>query len=264
MAVGGYGTARLTTALGLGPWLGILIPMIAAAVLAVVIGLPLLRLRGHYLAMATFALALGTNSLAIGAVELTGGSSGISAIPPLSIGSAVLGTPADFLVISWVALALALATYLVLSRSHLGRAWRALATGPDVAASLGVRVRRLKVVAFAVAAVMGAVAGSLYAQFSSFIAPDFINLTMIINLFLIVFVGGRGSLAGPVLGSAVVVLVPQMLSDLGGWQNVAFYVLLLLFMIFLPSGILRTERAQLLALLPTKWRRVRVQEVEQA
>lgn len=258
MAVGGYGTAKLTTTAGFDPWLGILIPAVAAALVGVVVGLSLLRLRGHYLAMATFALALATNSLATGAVGLTGGATGISAIPPLSIGSTLFDEPTDFLVITWIALALSLLVFLVLSRSHVGRAWRALAKGPDVAASLGVRVRRLKIEAFVISAVMGSVAGSLYAQFDTFIAPDFFDLAVIINIFLMVFVGGRGSFAGPVLGAAVVVLVPQAFTGLGEWQNVAFFALLLLFMIFVPSGILGTDRAELAGLIPSGlWRRMR-------
>jgi len=238
MGIGGYGAARLTATLGWDPWWGLVLPAFGAVAVAVLIGLPLFRLRGHYFAMATFALALGTNSLAVGAVLLTGGSTGIAGVPPLAIAGLSLGTPQGFLIVSWIVLALALAVFFVLSRSHIGRAWRALATSPDVAVSLGVPVLRLKLLALIVAAVMGSVAGSLYAQFSSFVAPDFINLVMIINLFLIVFIGGRGMLSGPVLGAAFVALIPQALSFLGEWQNVVFFVLLLLFMLFLPRGAL--------------------------
>jgi branched-chain amino acid transport system permease protein len=255
MAIGGYGTAKLSTTVGLDPWLSILLPTLGAALVGLLVGLCLLRLRGHYLAMATFALALGTNSLATGAVGLTGGATGISAIPPLSIGATVLGGPSEFLLVSWIALAVALLVFFLLSSSHVGRAWRALARGQDVTASLGIRVRRLKIEAFVISAVLGAVAGSLYAQFNSFIAPDFFDLTAIINLFLMVFVGGRGSLAGPVLGAAAVTLVPQAFSGLGEWQNVAFFAALLLFMIFLPSGILGADREQLLELVPAALRR---------
>ena len=238
MAIGGYGTAKLTTQAGMDPWLAILLPAIGAGLFATLLGLPLLRLRGHYLAMATFALAIGTNSFASGDVGLTGGATGISAVPPLSIGGTQLSSPSDFLIVSWVALALALLAFFLLGRSHIGRAWRALARGQDVAASLAVPVSRLKIIALVIAGVMGAVAGSLYAQFNVFVSPDFFDLSLIINLFLMVFIGGRGSLTGPILGAAVVVLVPQVFSSVGNWQDVIFFALLLLLMVVLPSGVL--------------------------
>jgi branched-chain amino acid transport system permease protein len=238
MAIGGYASAKLTTQSGMNPWLALLIAAAGAGVFAALLALPLLRLRGHYLAMATFALAIGTQSFVSGDVGLTGGATGISAVPPLSIGGTQLSSPSAFLIVSWTMLALALFVFFLLSRSHIGRAWRALARGQDVAVSLAVPVRRLKIIALVIAAVMGSVAGTIYAQFNLFVSPDFFDLSLVINLFLIVFIGGLGSLTGPILGAAAVVLIPQLFSGAGGWQDVVFYVLLLGLMVLLPSGLL--------------------------
>lgn len=93
MAIGGYGSALLTTRLGFNPWLALLASAAAALLSAFVIGRPLLRLRGHYLAMATFALALGTYAFANAAAPLTNGTIGISGVPPLAIGSFALDDP---------------------------------------------------------------------------------------------------------------------------------------------------------------------------
>src|SRR5262249_27807238 len=158
MAIGGYGTALMTVRLGLNPWLATLLAMLLATLAAFVIGRPLLRLRGHYLSMATFALALGTYSFVTPALGLTNGGIGISGIPPLEIGDVSFAEPRTFYILSWIFCALVLAGYMLLAESHVGRAWRALATGQDIASTLGIDVPGLKLMAFVLAA--GGAAGS--------------------------------------------------------------------------------------------------------
>jgi branched-chain amino acid transport system permease protein len=237
MAVGGYAIAITTTRYHWNPWLGLLLGAVAAAALALVIGLPLLRLRGHYLAMGTFALALGTSSLAT-ALPITGGAIGISAVPPLTIGPISFQDQTNAYWLCWGVVALALAVFATLNWSYVGRAWRALALREDVAAGLGVNIHGYKTLAFVIAAVMAAVAGSLYVAITSFVAPDIYDTTIAINLFVILFIGGRGTLFGPVLGSMVVVIGPQFFAGISSWQNVIFLLLLLLVILFMPQGVL--------------------------
>ncbi len=257
MAIGGYGSAVLTTKLGVNPLLALAASAILAFAASLIIGAPLLRLRGHYLAMATFALALGTNSFVTAATPLTNGSVGISGVPPLAIGTFALNGALPFYVLSWAACGIALAIFALLARSHLGRAWRALATGQEIAISLGINITRAKLTAFAIAAVIASVAGSLYVEFTSFAGPDLYDVSVVLNVLLMLFIGGRGSYAGPIVGAALLTFAPQVLAGLEKYQSLVFFVVLLALIVLWPSGFFgRTgETAPLSEMLPAWLRR---------
>lgn len=251
MAIGGYGSALLTTRLGVNPWLAMVSAAIIALLVAVAIGRPLLRLRGHYLAMATFSLALGTFSF-VGAAEITNGGMGISGVPSFAIAGHLLDDPLSFYILSWVVCALATLIFYMLANSYIGRAWRALATGQDIAATLGIDVTRYKVLAFAIAAVMASFAGSLYVEFTTFAGPDLYDVGIILNIFLMLFVGGRGSTFGPIVGAGLLIMLPQAIAGLEQYQNLVFFIFLLLVILIWPSGLLghSNERVTLDTLLP--------------
>jgi branched-chain amino acid transport system permease protein len=252
MAIGGYGSALLTTRLGLDPWLALILAAIGAYLAAYLIGRPLLRLRGHYLSMATFALALGTYAFANAATELTNGTIGISGVLPLGIGGFTFDTPLSFYILSWVFCGLVLITGLLLANSHFGRAWRALSTNTDIAAALGVDVPRYLRLVLVISAVIASIAGSLYVEFTSFVGPDLYDINIIITLFLMLFVGGRGSTVGPIVGAGFLVIVPQLISGLERFQNLVFFSALLVLILVRPSGLFGPthESIPLRALLP--------------
>jgi branched-chain amino acid transport system permease protein len=237
MAVGGYGFAILATRGHWNPWAALGAAVALALLLAVVIGVPLLRLRGHYLTMASFALALAFYSLANGA-GFTGGAIGISAVPALSVGSLSFASPVPMLLLGSVVLAGALALVARLRTSHVGRAWRTIATREDVAASLGVPALKLKLLGLAIGAVLAAVAGALYVQYTSFVSPDLYSATVVINLFIMLFVGGRGRTFGPVLGAAIVVVLPELFAGLSSIEGIVFDLALLAIVLVLPDGLL--------------------------
>ncbi len=237
MAIGGYGSALLTTRLGLDPWVALAAAALIALVAALIVGGPLLRLRGHYLAMATFALALGTNSFVTAATPLTNGSIGISGVPPLALGSFAFDSPISFYALAWVFCAIAMAVFALLAHSYIGRAWRALATGQDIAATLGIEVTLYKIMAFAIAALIASVAGSLYVEFTSFVGPDLYDIGIMVNVFLMLFIGGRGSYVGPIIGAGVLTVAPQLLAGLEQYQNLVFFIFLLVLILVWPSGL---------------------------
>jgi len=237
MAVGGYGSALLTTRLGVEPWFALMIAAAIAFLFALITGLPLLRLRGHYLSMATFALGLGTYSFANAAAPLTNGTIGISGVPPLAIGSFTLDDPLSFYVLSWVFCGIALVVTLLLANSYIGRAWRALATDPEIAAALGIDVRYYRMLALCIAALMASLAGSLYVEFTSYVGPDLYDINIIVGLFLMLFVGGRGSAVGPIIGAGFITIVPQLIGGLERYQNLVFFSLLLLLILVRPTGL---------------------------
>jgi branched-chain amino acid transport system permease protein len=256
MAVGGYGTGLLTTKAHTSPWLALVASVALGAVLAFVLNLPFLRLRGHYLGMATLALALGVQSFAENASGITGGALGVFGVPPLTLGSLSLAVHSRFFVLVWLACGLCLAIYRLTARSHIGRAWRAVAARPDVSASLGIDVPRARILALVLAGAMAALSGGLWAEFLNYVAPDYFGLVMIGNIFFMVIVGGMGSLAGPVVGAAFVVLVPQEMSSLGQWQGVVLLAILLGVLILWPTGLLGDPSAAggITVLLPGRLR----------
>ena len=236
MAVGGYGVAILTVSDHWNPWLSGALAVVLAGLLSMAVGVPLLRLRSHYLTMASFGLAIAVYYFSTGA-SFTGGAVGISAIPPLSIGGLSFGNavPMELLAVGVALVAL----YLVstLASSHVGRDWRAIAAREDVARSLGVRVFNRRLWAFVIASVLGAVSGVLYVEATSFVSPGLYSTTVMVNLFVMLFIGGRSRTTGPVVGAAVVLLVPELFSSLSGMEGIIFDALLIVIILFFPRGV---------------------------
>lgn len=259
MAIGGYAAAVLTTKLGWNPWAACAAGAIAAGAVAFAIGFPLLRLRGHYLAMATFALAICTISLVSGAQSVTGGTSGLPGVPPLTIGALNFSTPVAGYYLCAAVCALALIAAAGLIDSRTGRAWRALAGREDVATSVGIDVRRYKVSAFVVSGVFAAIAGALYVEFTSFVSPDLYDSSIVVQIFIMLFLGGVGTLYGPLLGTALVVVSPILLGRFAAYQSIVFEIALLIVLVVRPQGILGRAGGTrpLSAILPRALRRRR-------
>jgi branched-chain amino acid transport system permease protein len=183
-----------------------------------VVGLPLLRLRGHYLAFGTLAFQLITLSVIGEARDITGGDTGLPAIPSLGIGPLVAEGPFKPIVFGYLAWGLALLTLLFnqhLVQSRPGRALRALATSEAAALAAGVAVGRYKLQVFALSAAYAGLAGGVYAFFVTYIAPGSFPLVRSIEFLIMATVGGLGSVWGSAVGASVVFLVVQVLQNLG-------------------------------------------------
>lgn len=236
MAIGGYGNAILTTRYGINPWLAMLIAMLLSLGFALLIGRPLLRLRGHYLSLGTISLALGTASFA-NASTFTNGGWGITGVPSLTIGEFSFRNPIAFYVLAWILCLLGTLVFQLLGNSYIGRAWRALSTRQEIASTLGIDVPNYKLLAFAIASVMASLAGSFYVEFTHFVGPDLYDISIVINMMFMLFVGGLRSIVGPILGASFVILVPQAVAGFERYQNIAFYTLLLLLILLRPAGL---------------------------
>ena len=248
-ALGAYGSALLTARLGWPPLAALVVATLGVGVVAAVVGRPILRLKGHHLAMATLgfgvivAIAIATED------RLTGGPDGM-AVPPLTIaGLAVQGERAWYAIVAVCLLgAVWLATNLV--DSPVGRALRALHTS-DVAAQLaGIDSARQKLVAFAISAVFAAFAGGLAAFHAGFVTPAKASFLHSIELVTMVVFGGMASTWGALVGAAVLTLLPQLLTVLKDYEMVVFGALLMATMIFFPRGVVPT-----LAAAWQRWRR---------
>lgn len=236
-AIGGYGSAILTVQYGWEPILALVVSMAVAGAAAVVVGYPTLRLRGHYLAMATFALGLITYDVSVQWTDLTQGYMGYSGIPPLGIGPFTVED--DKLKLVCLAVILAFGVWLSsrLRHSRFGRALRAISSTELGAAALGIRVPRYKLLAFIIAALYASVAGSLFAHTVGFISPEVFGLQMVVVTFTMLYVGGIGTVFGPAIGAVIASLLPEVVRGTGRFQDIAYAAVLILMLIFVPKGL---------------------------
>ena len=236
-ALSGYTSAVLTTAYGWAPLAALPVGVAGAALLAVIIGYPTLRLRGHYLAMATLALGLIVYEIAVEWQSLTQGYTGIAGIPPLGIGRFVLASDRQQLAAIAAVLAVALWAAGRLKHSRLGLALAAIAGSEDAARSLGIDVARYKLIAFVIAAVYAALAGSLFVHFVGFVSPEVYGLHMVILGFTMLYVGGIGTVLGPLAGALIISLLPETFRGFKEYQDLVYGAALILLLIYAPKGL---------------------------
>jgi branched-chain amino acid transport system permease protein len=241
-AVGGYTSAVLTTAYGWQPLAALPVGVAGAAVLALAIGYPTLRLRGHYLAMATLALGLIVYEIAVQWQSVTHGYMGISGIPALGFGKWELQNERQSLVVLLAVVAAALLVAARLKRSRMGAALAAIAGSEDAAHALGIDVARYKLVAFVIAAVYAAVAGSLFVHFVGFVSPEVYGLHMVVLGFTMLYVGGIGTVYGPVVGALIISLLPETFRGFKEYQDLAYGAALILLLIYAPKGLASLAR----------------------
>jgi branched-chain amino acid transport system permease protein len=237
MAVGGYTSAILATRYSVNPWLALLCGIALSAVVAAVVGFPVLKLESHYFAVATFAMSLIVLSVINGAQGFTGGAIGIIGIPPLTIGSISFAEHVPYYILVWVLVALALLASYAVRASRTGRAFRVLATRPDVASSLGIQVRRYRVIAFVISAVLASIAGSLIVEFSTYASPDNFNGDVGILVFAMLFIGGIRTASGPIVGAAIVTVLPVEATAIGKYSALTFELILLVILVVWPRGL---------------------------
>jgi branched-chain amino acid transport system permease protein len=234
---GAYLSAILTTAFGVSPWLAMPIAIAATGLLAVAIGLPILRLKGHYLALATLGFNVSFVIVATNWKSVMGGTDGISGIPSLAIGGLSLGTDHRYFYVVWIALALATWIAWRIRNSHVGLAMIAVRDDEIAAATSSVGVTRIRVQAFALSAVYAASAGALFAHMTNFVAPDDFALGHSIVYLAMLIIGGEGSIGGAIVGALLVTFMPEVLRDLGSAYLIFFGCMMLLILVFMPKGL---------------------------
>ncbi|WP_273207192.1 branched-chain amino acid ABC transporter permease [Marinobacter subterrani] len=253
--LGAYFTAIATGTYGWSSIPALVAGAIAVGIIAWVVGRPILRLKGHYLSMATLAVGFIIAIILNNERAITGGPDGMP-VPALNLfgwelstfgqyslfGVEISGVQAWYIVASLVLL-LAVWFALNLIESPIGRALRSV-KGSEVAASVvGVDTARYKSLVFVISAVYASVMGSLYAHFQGFITPAVASLEFSILLITMVVLGGMGSTFGVILGAVVLKLLPQLLANFQELETVMFGLILMLTMIFMPKGLLPTLTA---------------------
>ena len=234
--LGAYGSAVLTATYQADPWLALVATALAVALLALVIGLPTLRLHGHYLAMATLGFNYVFHILLVEWDRVTGGPSGLSGVPHLSIFGLEINNDLRFHYLVWSFALLGLVLCLNLVRSGVGRGLAALAQDVVAAGCLGVDVKRDKIKIFVLSAVFASVAGSLFAHNFSYVNPDAFSVFNSVDLVIMVVVGGLGSIWGTLFGVAFITLLPHYLEFLADYFDLIHGAILVLILLFLPQG----------------------------
>jgi branched-chain amino acid transport system permease protein len=236
VAMGAYASGIATATFGWPPVLALLVAAVGVGLVAWLIAKPFLRLKGHSLTMATLGLGIIVNMVLINEGALTGGPDGMP-VGPLQIGDWTLEGEYRWYALVALLLVFAMMVSLNLFNSPAGRALRAV-NGSEVAAKvMGVDVGAFKVRVFVASAVFASVAGSLTAHYSGFITPNLASFIHSVELATMVVVGGMASTVGAVLGACLLVMLPQLLGGLQGYEMVFFGLILMLTMIFMPLGL---------------------------
>ena len=248
MGVGAYVTALLWNHLGVSPWVGIPIAMAGAAVLAVIVAYPCFRFRitGHYFVLVTLALSGIVLQVITATRNYTGGSLGYT--PDRARGSHLLALQFDdkttWYLIALGVWALGLAVWRWVDRSMDRYALEAISEDEDAAAAAGVNVTAEKLKITVISALMTSLAGALYCQYQMFISPDTVSgIAVSLQMVFAVIVGGLYVSLGPTVGAIITIMLAEVLrigfgTKAVGWDNLVYGVLLVVFIIFLPKGIL--------------------------
>ena len=242
IGIGAYASAVLPTHWGWHPLLAMGAGALLAGALAALLARPIFRLKGHYLAMATLGLGVIMNIALRNEVALTGGPDGMP-VPALGLWGFEFSSDKQWYWVVALLLVVSVWASLNLIDSPFGRALRGL-HGSEVASQVaGVNVVRYKVAVFVMSAMFASLMGSVLAHYVGFVSPNVADFFHSIELVTMVVVGGMASVYGSVVGALLLTALPQALASFEGWETVVFGAILMLFMIFLPRGVVPTLAA---------------------
>lgn len=244
VGIGAYSVALGPEYLNLDPLVSLGLGVVVSAAVAWIVGRPILKLRGYYLAIATLGFGMIVSLLLNGESAITGGPDGIQ-IPRVTIFGLKLSGSATWYWVTAGVMLVAAAIALNIGNSPTGRALRALHDSEIAAAGTGIDVAAKKLNAFVLAAIYAAVAGGLLGLMNGLITPDVAGFMNSIELVAMVIIGGLGSVVGAVVGAAFLVVLPQVLTSLHDYEQAVLGLLIMVFMIFLPAGIVPTLRRKM-------------------
>lgn len=235
--LGAYTSALLVMRLNLPFWISLPLAMVVSGLFGVLLGFPVLRLRGDYLAIATLGFGELFRLAMVNFDGLTRGPMGLPGIPKPSLFGHVFSLQMYYFLIV-VLVILGIATALRIFNSFLGRAFRAIKDDDDAAEYMGINTTKYKILAFAIGGVFAGAAGSFYAHYIMFISPDTFTYLDSSNMLAMVFLGGAGTIIGPILGAVLLTIIPEALRFLAEWRMLFVGLLMVLMMLFRSQGIL--------------------------
>lgn len=242
--IGAYASAILMTSFGISFFVALPIAVITAILLSLLVAVPSLRLKGDYFILTTFAFQLIVFEILYNWTSLTGGPNGIKKIPSPAIGGFVIDSPLEYFLFSLTLAILSFVFIKIILTSSFGQVLKAIREDEIEAQALGKNVAKIKVKAFALASGIAAIAGVLFAHYTTYIDPTSFTLAESIFLLSIVLIGGAGNIKGPVVGTLVLLTMPEILRFLGLPDTIApnvrqmiYGAALILFMYFRPQGL---------------------------
>lgn len=236
--IGAYSSGILTAHYGLNPWLCMIVGVGVVAVVAIIVGAPSLKLKGHYLAMATLAFGIIVFIIFNEEVEMTGGPDGMIGIPGLSIFGFEFDTTERYYYLVWSAVFAVFIFTINIIQSPEGRALRAIHTSEAASSAMGVNISRYKLTIFVYSAILASFAGSLYAHYLNFINPSTFNLFFSIKLLIMIALGGMHDIRGAIIGAILITFLSyEWLHHFGEMEVIVYGAILLLVTIFLPHGL---------------------------
>lgn len=241
--IGVYTAAILTTTLEISPWLAIPTGGLAAALAALVIALPVARLKGIYVVLVTFAFGQLCLQLVLSQGDLTGGAEGLVRLPYLQIGdySFIRDYKLAYYYVGLALLTVSAVTLLLVAQSPFGKSLRALRDNPDYAMARGVSIVRHKILVMAASAVFTGIAGGFYAIYLRVASPEVFGFPIVTLVLSMVLIGGTGSILGPVLAALVLTFATEAMAGVRGLEDGRFIIIALAMLLVLriaPGGII--------------------------
>lgn len=235
--LGAYLSAIFTTTYSFPPWTTLIMAMAITGLVAYAIGIPTLKLEGHYLVMATLGFNVIIYIVMIQLDAVTGGPSGFAGIPRLRIGAFAFDSDLKTFYLLWTVSIGVLILSLNLIHSRVGRAMAALSHNEIAARCSGIDTETYKVKIFVISAVLASLAGSLYAHYMTFISPGTFSFFYSIQVVTMVLVGGMGSLWGSAFGAILLTLLPEVLHAAKEYNVLIYGLILMIVLIFFPQGL---------------------------
>lgn len=251
-AVGAYVAALLAIHYDTSFWLNMLVAAVVAGVLAYLLGLIVLNVRGHRFVITTIAFAELGRLVAYNWTDVTGGQIGLPGIPKPTLALPGLGTVSFDSQTSFYYLAGAVAVLVILvakwiARSPLGWSMEALRENERLAEALGVNTRIIAITAFVAGACLAGVAGTMYAHFITFVSPDLFYFSVMTTVLLMVVLGGKSTIVGPAIGAIIFTAIPEGLRMASEYRLIIFGTILVILVMGLPGGL-----AQLATIISTR------------
>jgi len=236
-AVGAYTSGILTAKYGVHPMFAMLIGMLISTALAWATGRPVLALKEYYLAMATLAFNEIVITLIIGLEGFTGGASGLGDIPPFKIFGFSLVNHIHYYYFVWIIVFLIIAGSLAVVKSSFGRTLIAIHSDEPAARHFGIDSPRYKTRLFMLSSAFASIAGSLYAHYMGFIAPDDFGVISSVNIMVMLYLGGIGTIYGPILGATFMKILPEITYQFQDYELLINGIILIIVLVFMPKGI---------------------------
>jgi len=236
-ALGAYASAMLTVKMGSSPWLAMITGIIASSFVGLILTAPFIRLKGFYLALVTMAFGLIIHGMTLALPDITSGAAGISGVPKLRLGGIPLNTDFRYCLFVWALVIPIFWLCLNIIHSRIGRVFRAIRDDELAGQTTGIDTTKYKAMVFLLSAVLASISGSLYTHYYGSITPDGVSIFLMFELILMLFIGGRETIWGGLLGVALIKGLPEIFVGLRDYKTLAYGFVFILVIVFMPGGI---------------------------